>query len=73
MWSNERKSLVSNKEGSFSCYIRGQFMTNALGTKPGDPDVFKTYIASKAPDAPTMEQEIMANPVRRSRDLRVQE
>lgn len=63
MWSNERKSLVSNKEGSFSCYIRGQFMTNALGTKPGDPDVFKTYIASKAPDAPTMEQEIMATSV----------
>lgn len=29
-----------------------------LGSQPGDPELHKTYIASKAPDAPTKEEEI---------------
>ena len=31
-----------------------------LGSQPGDPELHKTYIASKAPDAPTKEEEIAA-------------
>ena len=29
-----------------------------LGTKPGDPEVYRTYVGSKAPDAATMEEEV---------------
>lgn len=40
--------------------VRITFMEECLGTSPGDKDVFKTYIGSKAPDAATMEQEVEA-------------
>lgn len=40
--------------------VRLTFTEELLGTKPGDPDVYGNYIASKAPDAKTMAEEIEA-------------
>lgn len=34
------------------------FTSDVLGLQPGDKDIYRDYIAAKAPDAPTMEQEI---------------
>lgn len=34
------------------------FKDEFLGTLPGDPEVYAQYVASKAPDAPTIQQEI---------------
>ena len=40
--------------------VRVTFLDEVLGTKPGNPDIYGDYIASKAPDAKTMAQEIEA-------------
>lgn len=34
------------------------FTSDVLGLQPGDKDIYRDYIAAKAPDAPTMEQEV---------------
>ena len=39
------------------------FTQPLLGSAPGDPDIYKKFIASKAPDAPTREEELMTNTV----------
>ena len=31
-----------------------------LGAEPGDKDIYRTYIASKAPDAASIEEEVAA-------------
>ena len=38
--------------------VRVTLLEDILGTLPGDPEIYKTYIASKAPDAATKEQEV---------------
>lgn len=40
--------------------VRVTFEDELLGTKPANPDVYGDYIASKAPDAKTMAEEIEA-------------
>lgn len=41
-------------------HVRLTLLEEALGTASNDPDLHGTYIASKAPDAPSMEEEIAA-------------
>lgn len=38
--------------------VKVTFFEELLGTASGDPDIYRTYIASKAPDAKTTEEEI---------------
>ena len=38
--------------------VKFTFIDEVLGTKPGDPEIHENYIASKAPDAATMAEEI---------------
>lgn len=38
--------------------VRATLLEDILGTLPADPTIYATYIASKAPDAKTLEQEI---------------
>ena len=40
--------------------VRLTFIDSILGTAPGDPEIHATYVASKAPDALKMEEEIEA-------------
>ena len=40
--------------------VKITLLDEMLGTTPGDPNVFGTYIGSKAPDAPSLEEEIAA-------------
>lgn len=40
--------------------IKATFIEDCLGTASADPDIHKNFIASKAPDAPSMEEEIAA-------------
>lgn len=40
--------------------VRLTFTEPVLGSAPGDPEVYKAYIASKAPDAMTTEDEVAA-------------
>lgn len=40
--------------------VRITLLQDILGTLPGDPEIYKSYIASKAPDADTIEDEIEA-------------
>lgn len=42
MWNNERKNLIHGNE--FSMYVRGQFITPALGTRPKDPNTLIEYL-----------------------------
>lgn len=56
-WSNERTNTVVNND-TYQLTIRCRTTDIMLGTMPGDPDIYRTYVASKAPDAATMEEEI---------------
>lgn len=38
--------------------VKQWFVLPLLGSQPGDKDLFKSYIASRAPDAPTREDEL---------------
>lgn len=40
--------------------VRLTLIEEALGMTPADKDIHETYIASNAPDAPSMEEEIAA-------------
>ena len=40
--------------------VRLTFTEEVLGTASGDPKIHEEFIASKAPDAPTMAEEIEA-------------
>lgn len=40
--------------------VRLTFTEPVLGTCPGDPDIYTTFVASKSPDAATMEDEVAA-------------
>jgi hypothetical protein len=46
------------KEGLTKYKVRLTFTDEVLGSLPGDPELHETYIASKAPDAPTKTEEI---------------
>lgn len=41
-------------------YVRLHFIENVLGTLPSNEDIYRDYIASKAPDASTIEDEVAA-------------
>lgn len=57
MWSNERPNRVfNNRMVELTCRFR--FTEMGLGTQPGNPDIYREFIASKAPNAKTMEEEI---------------
>lgn len=43
-----------------SMKVRLTFLKPVLGTKPSDPEIHSRFVASKAPDAKTMEEEIAA-------------
>lgn len=43
--------------------VRITFTEPILGTKPSDPEIHSTYVASKAPDAKSIEEEIIAHGV----------
>lgn len=43
--------------------VKMWFIQPLLGSSPGDPDIYKKFIASKAPDAPTREEELQTNTV----------
>lgn len=45
---------------SIKMKIRVTTTEEMLGSQPGDPEIHKTYIASKAPDAASLEDEIAA-------------
>ena len=40
--------------------VRVRFIEEVLGTASSDPEIHKEFIASKAPDAPSMEEEVAA-------------
>lgn len=40
--------------------VRLTFMDEVLGTAASDPEIHRNYIASKAPDAPSTEEEVAA-------------
>ena len=44
-------------------HVKMWFIQPLLGTAPGDPDLYKRFIASNAPDAPTREEELTSNTV----------
>ena len=46
--------------GTTSMKVRITMTEDMLGTLPGDPQIYKNYIASKAPDASTITDEIEA-------------
>lgn len=40
--------------------VKLTFTEPVLGTYPGDPDIYRTFVASNSPDAATMEDEVAA-------------
>lgn len=58
MWSNLRPNKVYDSPAVYRANIRCRFTEKALGTWPGDPDIYASYIASNAPDAKTMAEDI---------------
>lgn len=40
--------------------VKLTFTETVLGTCPGDPDIYRTFVASNSPDAATMEDEVAA-------------
>lgn len=63
---NEAKTKTKSKYPAFvdisrsdmTIKVKCTFTQKTLGTAPGDEQIFSTYIASKAPDKATMEEEI---------------
>lgn len=54
MWSDEARK----PSYGFEANIRVRFTNDLLGTIPRNEDILKDYIASKAPDAKTIDQEV---------------
>jgi hypothetical protein len=44
-------------------HVKYWFIQPLLGSAPSDPDLYKRFIASNAPDAPTREEELLTNTV----------
>ena len=40
--------------------VKLTFLTEILGTSPNDPDIYRTYIGKKSPDAASLEEEVKA-------------
>lgn len=67
-WSNMRENLTD--KGMYTLSIRGRLTNILLGTNPGDPDILRTYVASKAPNATTAAEEVaLANEGRSEKDI----
>lgn len=56
MWSSERTNTVFG--GMYQLSVRVRTTNRTLGTTPGDKDLLKTYIASRAPDPVKAAEEI---------------
>lgn len=60
--NNKIVAMTSNggylKEGETGLCVRLHFIESVLGTAPMDPELYSNYIASKAPDAKSREEEI---------------
>ena len=69
MWSNERKNRITGN--TMTMTIRGRFTEMALGTQPGDEDIYRQFIASKAPDALSTEEEIALSGVDEVMDRKI--
>lgn len=54
-WSDPTSSIVAEKH-----YFELELLEDCLGTGPSDKDLLSTFIASKAPDAASREEEIAA-------------
>lgn len=52
-WSDPKESLVTEKH-----YFELELLEDCLGTGPSDKDLLSTFIASRAPDAASREEEI---------------
>ena len=46
--------------GNYAIKVRIKFIEEILGTAAADQEIHRTYIASKAPDAPSIEEEVAA-------------
>ena len=53
-------TLSPGPNGTYRMYARILYIEPILGTCPSDPEIARRFIASKAPDAPTQEEEIAA-------------
>ena len=40
--------------------VRLTFTESILGTSPNDPEIYRSYIGSKAPDAASVDEEVAA-------------
>ena len=54
-WSDPTNSMLYNK-----MYVELELLEPALGTSPSNKEIYNGFIASKAPDAPSREEEIAA-------------
>lgn len=62
--TKSKKEEPTSKDPVVNSYdVKMWFVQPLLGSAPGDPDIYKKYIASKAPDAPTKEEELQTNTV----------
>ena len=58
------KTMLSSSMGKKNVYdVTLWFIQPLLGSAPSDPNLYKTFIASKAPDAPTREEELVTTTV----------
>lgn len=69
MWSNQRESRIT--KSTYELTIRGRFTEMALGTQPGDEDIYRQFIASKAPDALSTEEEVALSGVDEVMDKKI--
>ena len=68
MEETKKERKTKTKGDSKQPYHKGYhvtywFIQPLLGSAPSDPDLYKRFIASNAPDAPTREEELTSNTV----------
>jgi hypothetical protein len=63
--TTKKKTAKGDAEALYveNYHIKMWFIQPLLGSAPGDPDLYKRFIASNAPDAPTREEELTSNTV----------
>lgn len=58
-WSIPSNKLMNNIISSSRTFF-GKFLEDSLGTSPNNKEIYSTYIASRSPNATTIEEEIAA-------------
>lgn len=63
--ASKKKTAKGDAEALYveNYHVKMWFIQPLLGSAPGDPDLYKRFIASNAPDAPTREEELTSNTV----------